>query len=428
MQLIWGISFLLSFQLYSQSRQVKEFTKTLCSSEFHGRGYVENGSNIAADFIGKTFQEIGLAPINGTYFQKFTFDVNTFPANCIVKLDTHFLQPGIDFLVHPASGSTCNSPACPDGRIFPIQHLQGADFLAKKILFLNSNKIFDYDKDSVLIVSLIGCKDTEIKEIRAALMQLANSRPIVEITNEKFTWSISQTAFLYPYIQLKEATFSTSKGVIFLNIENKFLKKFQARNVFGEIKARKKTDKTIIISAHYDHLGRMGKNTYFPGANDNASGNGMLLSLAEKLLLKPLKKYNVIFIAFAAEEAGLIGSEFMVENPILPLKDVRFLLNLDIMGSGEEGVTVVNSTLFDKEYQLLCKLNNTKKALKQIKPRGPAANSDHYYFTQKGVPSFFIYTMGPNKHYHDVYDTFEELSFDAFEPLSKLLTAFIRKL
>jgi hypothetical protein len=89
MQLIWGISFLLSFQLYSQSRQVKEFTKTLCSSEFHGRGYVENGSNIAADFIGKTFQEIGLAPINGTYFQKFTFDVNTFPANCIVKLDTH---------------------------------------------------------------------------------------------------------------------------------------------------------------------------------------------------------------------------------------------------------------------------------------------------------------------------------------------------
>ena len=232
MQLIWGISFLLSFQLYSQSRQVKEFTKTLCSSEFHGRGYVENGSNIAADFIGKTFQEIGLAPINGTYFQKFTFDVNTFPANCIVKLDTHLLQPGIDFLVHPASGSTCNSPACPDGRFFPIQHLQGADFLAKKLLFLNSNEVFDYDEDSVLIVSLIGCKDTEIKEIRAALMQLANSRPIVEITNEKFTWSVSQTAFLYPYIQLKEAAFSTSKGAIFLNIENKFLKNFQARNVF----------------------------------------------------------------------------------------------------------------------------------------------------------------------------------------------------
>lgn len=428
MQLIWGISFLLSFQLYSQSRQVKEFTKTLCSSEFHGRGYVENGSNIAADFIGKTFQEIGLAPINGTYFQKFTFDVNTFPANCIVKLDTHLLQAGIDFLVHPASGSTCNSPACPDGRIFPIQLIQGADFLAKKLLFLNSNKVFDYDKDSVLIVSLIGCKDTEIKEIRAALMQLANSRPIVEITNEKFTWSVSQTAFLYPYIQLKEAAFSTSQAAIFLNIENKFLKKFQARNVFGEIKARKKTDKTIIISAHYDHLGRMGKNTYFPGANDNASGNGMLLSLIEKLIRKPLKNYNIVFIAFAGEEAGLIGSEFMVNHPLFPLKNIRFLLNLDIMGSGEDGITVVNSSLFEKEFKVLCDLNLKRKLIKQIKPRGPAANSDHYHFTQNGVPSFFIYTMGPNKHYHDVYDTYEELSFNAFNSLSKLLESFLRKL
>ena len=181
------------------------------------------------------------ASLSRTFWGSSRPPINTFPANCIVKLDTHFLQPGIDFLVHPSSGSTCNSPACPDGRFFPIQYLQGADFLAKKLLFLNSNKVFDYDKDSVLIISLIGCKDTEIKEIRAALIQLANSRPIVEITNEKFTWSVSQTAFLYPYIQLKEATFSTSKGVIFLNIENKFLKKFQARNVFGEIKARKKS-------------------------------------------------------------------------------------------------------------------------------------------------------------------------------------------
>jgi hypothetical protein len=63
---------------------------------------------------------------------------------------------------------------------------------------------------------------------------------------------------VYPYIQLKEAAFSSSKDAIFINIENKFLNKFQVRNVFGVIKAKKETDKTIIISAHYDHLGRMG--------------------------------------------------------------------------------------------------------------------------------------------------------------------------
>jgi Zn-dependent M28 family amino/carboxypeptidase len=103
------------------------------------------------------------------------------------------------------------------------------------------------------------------------------------------------------------------------------------------------------------------------------------------------------------------------------------MLNLDIMGSGEEGITVVNSTLFPKEFQTLQKLNKKKKAVPLVKPRGPAANSDHYFFTEAGVPAFFIYTMGPNKHYHDVFDTYDALSFKAFDRLSKLFDEFIRK-
>ncbi|MCF8202870.1 MAG: Zn-dependent exopeptidase M28, partial [Crocinitomicaceae bacterium] len=64
--------------------------------------------------------------------------------------------------------------------------------------------------------------------------------------------------------------------------------------------------------------------------------------------------------------------------------------------------------------------------LPQIKSRGPAANSDHYFFTESGVPAFFVYTMGPNKHYHDIDDTAEELSYAAFEPLAQLLLSFMR--
>lgn len=61
-----------------------------------------------------------------------------------------------------------------------------------------------------------------------------------------------------------------------------------------------------------------------------------------------------------------------------------------------------------------------------IKQRGPAANSDHYFFTEAGVPAFFIYTMGPNKNYHDVFDTYEALSFDKFDEIEQLLLEFIR--
>jgi Zn-dependent M28 family amino/carboxypeptidase len=201
-----------------------------------------------------------------------------------------------------------------------------------------------------------------------------------------------------------------------------------ARNVIGYLPATRKTNQTILISAHYDHLGRMGSEIYFPGGNDNASGNAMLLALVEKLVKKPLKKYNILFVAFAGEEVGLLGSKYMVEHPIIKLNKIRFMLNLDIMGSGEEGITVVNSTLFSKEFNMLQKLNKKTKTVPVIKSRGSAANSDHYFFTEAGVPAFFIYTMGPNKHYHDIFDTYGELSFNAFGGLSLLFERFIRKL
>ena len=134
----------------------------------------------------------------------------------------------------------------------------------------------------------------------------------------------------------------------------------------------------------------------------------------------------MVFVAFAGEEAGLLGSKYYVEHPVFPLKNMRFLLNLDIMGSGEDGITCVNSTLFKKEFDRLLQLNEEVNYLPIIKPRGPAANSDHYFFTESGVPAFFIYTMGPNKNYHDVFDTYEALSFDKFDEIEQLLLEFIR--
>ena len=154
----------------------------------------------------------------------------------------------------------------------------------------------------------------------------------------------------------------------------------------------------------------------------------MLIELGSKLKQKPLKKYDVFLVAFSGEEAGLIGSNHMSENPLFDINDVRFLLNLDIMGSGEEGITAVNGRVFSKEFKRLQKLNKKLKAVPVVKARGKAANSDHYFFTEKGIPSFFIYTMGENKNYHDVYDTYENLTFSSFNSLSRLFNTFLRRL
>lgn len=410
MRALWLFSFLISLQCFAQTERVKSFTQKLCSPEFHGRGYVNGGDSIAAEFIAKTFQELGLKPVNKSYFQRFSFPVHTFPGAMSVTLNNRNLTPGIHFLVDPscAKGNSTSE----------FQTLSLRDLYAGQIDF---SKI---SRSKVFLWKNVNYGGDTIKKISLSLHKIAKFAPVVEVVNTKFTWSVSDEAYAFPFIQVQDSVFKDAKEISY-SIDAKTIQ-HQARNVMGFLPAKKKSKKTIVITAHYDHLGRMGQATYFPGANDNASGNAMLLALAEKFKASPLKKYNILFIAFAGEEAGLLGSHYMVEHPVIPLKSIRFLLNLDIMGSGEEGITVVNSTLFPKEFDRLTALNEHSKFLTQIKKRGPAANSDHYFFTEAGVPALYIYTMGPNKNYHDVFDKYEALSFQAFGPLSDLLEQFFR--
>jgi aminopeptidase YwaD len=402
-----------SFLLFSQTERVKEFTKTLCSPEFHGRGYVNGGDSIAAEFIAKTFKENGLKSFDGTYFQSFTFSVNTFPGKLSLTLDSKELVPGVHFWVSPNSNG---------GKI------EG------QLMNLSFDDVYHYKFDkfklkigTTLVWRNIGYKGDTLKKLNENLLRLTSSAPIIEVIDSKYSWSVAQKSTGYPYLIVQDSVFSSSFQDVRMEIDTQ-LKSHLARNVIGYLPATRKTNQTILISAHYDHLGRMGSEIYFPGGNDNASGNAMLLALVEKLVKKPLKKYNILFVAFAGEEVGLLGSKYMVDHPIIQLNKIRFMLNLDIMGSGEEGITVVNSTLFSKEFNMLQKLNKKTKTVPFIKSRGPAANSDHYFFTEAGVPAFFIYTMGPNKHYHDIFDTYGELSFNAFGGLSLLFERFIRKL
>ena len=127
-------------------------------------------------------------------------------------------------------------------------------------------------------------------------------------------------------------------------------------------------DSFIVLTGHYDHLGHMGKDTYFPGANDNASGISMLLNLAKHYSeFKGENKYSILFIAFGAEEAGLIGSKYFVNHPIFPLTNIKFLINMDLMGTGEEGLMVVNGKVFEKEFNLLNDINKKHNFFPKIK-------------------------------------------------------------
>lgn len=197
----------------------------------------------------------------------------------------------------------------------------------------------------------------------------------------------------------------------------------------GYVPGTTNADSFIVFTAHYDHLGRMGKEALFAGANDNASGTAMIMDLAQHYV-KPENRTgkSILFIAFGAEEAGLVGSKYFSENPELPLEKIRFLLNLDLMGNGDEGVMVVNGTAHEQEFNLLDSINTSQKLLSTVGKRGPAANSDHHWFSQRGVPAFFLYTMGGSKAYHDIYDVAENLPLTEYEDVKRLLMEFVTEL
>lgn len=411
---------LIGYSINAQIDEVRRITKTLCSPEFHGRGYVNKGDSIAADFLVAEFEKIGV----GAYkkepmLQYFDIDgITRFPGAMSVKQNDLELEPGIHFMVDPSSGGT-NKTLTPF--IISIETALDSDLLRNEI-----RRFVEDRRGNALYLDFGSAKGDTLKELRGLGNALAAYHPVIEVIDRKFTWSVGREKLKYPLIYVQDSIADKSASFS-VNIKAEQVDKYRTQNVVAHIPSKKKCAKTIVFTAHYDHLGRMGESTYFPGGNDNASGTAMLISMANYFKQNP-SDYNIMFIAFAGEEAGLVGSKFFTENPMLKLKKIRFLINLDIMGSGEEGITAVNSTLFEDEFNLMNEINDEKNLLAKIKKRGPAANSDHHWFTEKGVPAFFIYTMGPNKNYHDVFDTYEELSFVEYDDITNLLVTFVERL
>lgn len=413
--LITALIFVGQFS-FAQKEKAAEITEVLCSDSLFGRGYVKDGVNKAADYIASEFEKSGLEPyFEESYFQSFEFGVNTFPGKMSVVLNGKELIPGKDYIVHEMSGSY-------SGKLDLTYPIDSAVLKEHDLLRTALNEI-ESKAANAFFVDARGTTAQKEAELLRNLVFLAKKAPVVITTGQKFTWSVGRQKLNSPVIILKEEHVSEDMNLE-VDIEAEYNKNFKSKNVVGYLPSGKKKAKTIVFTAHYDHLGGMGTKAFFPGANDNASGTAMLISMADYFKENPVD-YNLMFIAFAGEEAGLLGSKYFVEQNSIKMKDIEFLLNLDIMGSGEKGITVVNGKQLKEPFEKLQEINTEKNYLVKVKPRGETQNSDHHYFYKEGVPSFFIYTMGHNQHYHDVFDTHEELSFAAYDNIVKLLIDFV---
>ena len=131
-------------------------------------------------------------------------------------------------------------------------------------------------------------------------------------------------------------------------------------------------------------------------------------------------------MAFSGEEVGLLGSQHYVRNPLFKLDKIKMLINLDMVGTGSDGIKIVNGSIYKKEFNKIRKINAKNKYLKAVNSRGESCNSDHCPFYKMGVPSFFIYTLGDEyKEYHNINDKAENLPLTKYPELFKLMRDYI---
>ncbi|WP_447640469.1 MULTISPECIES: M28 family metallopeptidase [Chitinophagaceae] len=409
-------------QMQAQETQYgKTIVKTISSAAFKGRGYTEKGDRKAAKFLAKQYQQNGLLAFasNGNqYIQNYTVKVNYFPGKMDVRVDGIVLVPGVDYLIDATSPS-----------------VKGAYHIAvgTRHDMLDSTSLFNLvQKANGAFVYMDNSADsTETKEETAVInqnlryLQSDSTLPIKGIilySPKKLTWTVLPYQSPRPLIELHKQI--THPQTIKLNIDAHLDTDYPTQNIAGYISGTEVPDSFLVISAHYDHLGKMGKKTIFYGANDNASGTGFILALMQYFQKHP-SRYSIAFLSFSGEELGLRGSEYFVSHPLFDLKKIKFLCNFDMAGTGIDGVQIVNSTIFTQQLRVLDSINNQNHYVTQIKTRGEAANSDHYWFYKHGVPSFFFYTLG-GVNYHDVNDTFASLPFDAWDNYLKLMETFIQ--
>lgn len=204
----------------------------------------------------------------------------------------------------------------------------------------------------------------------------------------------------------------------------------KGKNVLGYLDNNK--SKTLVIGAHYDHLGYGSSGSRSPndhaihnGADDNASGIASLLYLAQQCKSWADLQFNVLFIAFSGEELGLLGSKAFMENPIIPIEKMLAMINMDMVGRLNKEKTIsISGVGTAKEWRGL--LDKSKPADFTFNySEGGIGPSDHTSFYLKNIPALHFFT-GQHMDYHKPSDDSPLVNYEGIEEMSRLIGVLIR--
>ncbi len=421
---------------------LKKHISTLASDQFEGRETGTKGEQLAADYIVTQFKEIGLKPKGEKEFiQNFPF---TEGANIgkgtqlYVNANSYKVNQDFYPLQSSSSGIVTGYIARVGYGIYApfLRHndYDGKTNLTKKIFVIESsypeskgahNKFSDYDlRQRVEFAKMRG----------ATAVIFINSDTTADNPESDFIHRFTQTTIPVIFAKgdaaklLKEGVVTNcTVGVDIQKIEKK------GHNIIGCLNNNANT--TVVIGAHYDHLGYGGEGSLYSGepaihhgADDNASGTAALIELARALKASSDKKNNYLFIALSGEEKGLLGSDYFVKHPTIDMKAVNYMINIDMVGRLKSGDEVLNIngigtspawiTAFDTSVINHVKIKTT------ISGVGP---SDQTSFYLDSIPAL-QFSSGIMSGYHTTEDTENKINYDGEVSIVRIIMRAIDRL
>jgi Zn-dependent M28 family amino/carboxypeptidase len=461
----------------------------LASDACQGRGPDTVGIDKAADYIAAAFGSAGLkgAMPDGSYFQPFTVrgSPSLAPGARVslagptemndLKLDEQFQAIGLSGsgtvtapIVFAGYGITCPEPAYDD--------YHGLDVADKIVLLIRrapryGSKDHPFaDDQTVQQHAALQTKIANAAKHKAAAVLLVNDASEKDDPLMDFGYA-SGAAGNIPAVQIKRSfadrMLKSSLHKSLAEVEEAIAKdltpagaklpgwtatvsitvdrrKIPVKNVVGVLGgAGPLANETVVIGAHYDHLGYGGRGTgslssdkhsIHHGADDNASGTTAIIELARRFGAdKDRQGRRLVFIAFSGEEMGLLGSKHYVDHPLFPLESTVAMLNLDMVGrltvdpKTEKGKLEVGGTGSAKEFDALIDKLNGRYGFDMRKNKSGVGPSDHTSFYLKGVPVFFLFT-GLHRQYHKPTDTVDLINFAGMKQVTDLAEELARQL
>jgi len=426
--------------------QAKEWLSVIAGPSVKGRGTGQPGYSQAAKFVAGKLQEFGIEPKGngGTYFQNL-------PMTRRIPIIEQCRILGQGFQV-PGAGNLGFERYTDRGQVVgeAVLLVFGRDSKNLPVDLSLRDKLVFYVADEAAATS---APVTIAKKRPAAAIRIIDGVPesisqLVQYGRATRSTSVSGTirreaaVAMFGRLGIKpEVMTARADGRTFVQPTNQSLT-IQMRivdqpttvpNIVGWLPGSDPAlrHEYLVMGAHLDHLG-VKAGFVFPGADDNGSGSTALLSVARAMTLNGVRpKRSVLFMWFAAEEIGLIGSKYYCDHPVLPIQNMTSMLNIDMVGRNEESNSERASDNVDSVHLIGSRKGNTQlhqliqDANRYIGFRfeydeeSIFSRSDQYNFYAKGVPVAFLFG-GFHPDYHEPTDTIEKINFQKVVSAARL--------